>query len=166
MLLQQLTLLFCVVSAHNDRPAQPEVLAVRIFFYVGGGYSDDGSGGHIFKDQMYVEKLSPITTKRKQPNPIVFIHGQGQTGTNFLNKPDGGRSWSSRFLEAGHTIYIVDQTFRGRSVWTPHFGADTPSTYSAELIQQRFTAPENYRLWPQSRLHTQWPGGTDAVAHC
>jgi hypothetical protein len=77
--------------------------------------ADDGSGGHIFKDQMHVKKLSPVSTKRKTPNPIVFIHGQGQTGKNFLNKPDGGRSWSSRFLQAGHTVYIVDQTLRGRS---------------------------------------------------
>jgi hypothetical protein len=90
-----------LVLANSDRPAQPEFPAVRTYFYVGGGYADDGSGGHIFKDQMYVEKLSPVSTKRKQPNPIVFIHGQGQTGANFLNKPDGGKSWSSRFLEAG-----------------------------------------------------------------
>jgi hypothetical protein len=78
--LQHLALLTCIVSAHNDRPAEPESPAVRIFFYVGGGYSDDGSGGHIFKDQMYVEKLSPVSNKRKQSSPIVFIHGQGQTG--------------------------------------------------------------------------------------
>jgi pimeloyl-ACP methyl ester carboxylesterase len=31
-------------------------------------------------------------------------------------------------------------------------------TYSAEFIQQRFTAPAKYKLWPQAVLHTQWPG--------
>jgi pimeloyl-ACP methyl ester carboxylesterase len=25
-------------------------------------------------------------------------------------------------------------------------------------VQQRFTAPEKYNLWPQAHLHTQWPG--------
>jgi pimeloyl-ACP methyl ester carboxylesterase len=25
-------------------------------------------------------------------------------------------------------------------------------------VQQRFTAPEKYNLWPQARLHTQWIG--------
>jgi pimeloyl-ACP methyl ester carboxylesterase len=158
MLLQHLTLLIGLVAAQNDRPAQPEVPAVRTYFYVGGGYADDGKGGHIFKDQMYVEKLSPISTEHEEPNPIIFIHGQGQTGTNFLNKPDGGKSWTSQFLEAGYTVYIVDQTLRGRSAWAPRAGADAPSTYSAEIIQQRFTAPGNYDLWPQSTLHTQWPG--------
>ena len=40
----------------------------------------DGTGMHFFKDQMYVEQLVPpggITQKE----PIVFIHGQAQTGT-------------------------------------------------------------------------------------
>jgi pimeloyl-ACP methyl ester carboxylesterase len=158
MLLQHLALLTCLAAAHNNHYAQAETPAVRTYFYVGGGYSEDGKGGHIFKDQMYVEKLSPVSTKQQEMDPIVLIHGQGQTGTNFLVKPDGETSWSSRFLEAGHTIYIVDQPFRGRSAWAPRAGADAPSTYSAELIQQRFTASEQYRLWPQSVLHTQWPG--------
>lgn len=66
--------------------------------------------------------------------------------------------WTSQFLKAGHTVYMVDQNFRSRSAWAPRSGAATPSVYSAEYIQQRFTAPERYRLWPQTELHTQWPG--------
>jgi pimeloyl-ACP methyl ester carboxylesterase len=77
---------------------------------------------------------------------------------NFLNKPDGGRGWASRFLEQGYEVYIIDQTFRGRSAWRPGAGSTTPTTYSAEIIQQRFTAAQNYMLWPQAINHTQWPG--------
>ena len=29
---------------------------------------------------------------------------------------------------------------------------------SAEFVQQQFTAPEKHNLWPQAKLHTQWPG--------
>ncbi|KAF2853232.1 alpha/beta-hydrolase [Plenodomus tracheiphilus IPT5] len=147
-----------LAAARDSYHVDHETAAIRTYFYVGGGYSDDGNGGHIFKDQMYVEKLSPSSTRHNKYNPIVLIHGQGQTGTNFLNKPDGGKSWTSQFIEAGYTVYIVDQTFRGRSAWAPGSGAGTPSTYSAELIQKRFTAPESYDLWPQATLHTQWPG--------
>ncbi|KAL9627974.1 MAG: hypothetical protein Q9164_007431, partial [Protoblastenia rupestris] len=75
---------------------------------------------------------------------------------NFLNKPDGGRGWASFYISHGYTIYIIDQTFRGRSPWKP--GNGTLSTYSAETIQQRFTAPRDYSLWSQAKLHTQWPG--------
>ncbi|KAF2820543.1 alpha/beta-hydrolase [Ophiobolus disseminans] len=157
MFLSVLALFAGIAFADNDRQSATETTAIRTFFYVGGGYTSDGNGGTIFKDQMYVEKLSP-TKPNKKRSPIVFIHGQGQTGTNFLNKPDGGESWTSNFLDAGYTVYIVDQTFRGRSAWAPRAGAQAPSTYSAEIIQQRFTAPEQYNLWPQAALHTQWPG--------
>lgn len=127
----------------------------REYFYAGGRYADDGTGQHIFRDQMYVEKLSPSVDCPK-PCPLVFIHGQAQTGTNWLNKPDGSPGWASFFTSRGYTVYILDQTSRGRSPWKPDNG--TLSTYSAEIIQQRFTAPQKYKLWPQAALHTQWPG--------
>jgi pimeloyl-ACP methyl ester carboxylesterase len=105
-----------LASAQTDRIAQAEVPSTRTFFYVGGGYSDDNSGSHIFKKQMYVGMLAHVMPKQKEPNPIVLTHGQGQTEANFFNKPDGGMSWTLDFLEAGYTIYIIDQTFRGRSL--------------------------------------------------
>ena len=147
---------------------------IREYLYVGGEYTGDGAGGHIFHNQMYVEKLSP-TQGSTHPFPIVLMHGQAQTGTvrwtfkyltylysfplqNFLNKPDGGCGWASLFLQQGYELYIIDQTFRGRSAWQPAAGASKPSTYSAEFIQQRFTSVQNYMLWPQAVNHTQWPG--------
>ncbi|TKX25816.1 hypothetical protein C1H76_1962 [Elsinoe australis] len=137
-----------------------EVPSIRTFSYVGGGYADDGTGTgeSIFREQMYVEKLEPYNHPNPRPNPVIFIHGQAQTGTNFLDKPDGGRGWASNFIADGYTVYIVDQTFRGRSPWQPGQGADQPSTYSAEYIQKRFTAGGRYNLWPQAKLQTQWPG--------
>lgn len=134
-----------------------EVPYVRTYFYAGGQYVDDGNGGKIFRDQMYVEKLVPARGVTRT-TPVVLIHGQAQTGTNFLNKPDGGRGWVSQFIRQGYEVYIVDQTLRARSAWQPGYGAEAPSTYSAELLQQRFTAVQNYKLWPQSVNHTQWPG--------
>jgi pimeloyl-ACP methyl ester carboxylesterase len=77
---------------------------------------------------------------------------------NFLNKPDGGRGWASLFLQQGYELYIIDQTFRGRSAWKPDAGAAEPSTFPAEYIQQYFTATQKYALWPQAVNHTRWPG--------
>jgi hypothetical protein len=57
-----------------------EVPSVRNYFYVGGGYADDGQGAHIFRDQMYVEQLKPVNEVTRS-YPIVIIHGQAQTGT-------------------------------------------------------------------------------------
>ena len=57
----------------------------------------------------------------------------------------------------GFEVYIVDQTSRGRSAWRPGSGVGI-ETFSAELIQKRFTATQDYKLWPQAVNHTQWPG--------
>jgi hypothetical protein len=57
-----------------------EVPAIRSFFYTGGQYVDDGEGGHVFRGQMYIEKLVPAKGPIKE-TPIVMIHGVAQTGT-------------------------------------------------------------------------------------
>lgn len=57
-----------------------EVPAQRSYMYVGGQYILNSAGQHVFADQMYVEKLTPVAGVTK-PYPIVFIHGQAQTGT-------------------------------------------------------------------------------------
>jgi hypothetical protein len=55
----------------------------RSYFYVGGNYSINSDGEHIFTNQMYVEKIVPAGgVSRKYP--IVFVHGNGQTGTVCL----------------------------------------------------------------------------------
>lgn len=55
-------------------------------------------------------------------------------------------------------MYIIDQPLRGRSAWHPGDGVSSPSTYSADLMQDRFTAPKRAMQWPQTAKHTQWPG--------
>ncbi|KAE8385407.1 Alpha/Beta hydrolase protein [Aspergillus alliaceus] len=128
----------------------------RDYFYVGGEYVTDSSGDHYFHNQMYVERLSPVG-ESVQPYPVVLVHGGGQSGTNFLNKPDGSPGWVSWFLNNGYIVYILDRTLTGRS---PVFLGDDPSqtVVSAEFISQRFTAVQKFPLWPQAKLHTQWPG--------
>ncbi|KAI9927233.1 hypothetical protein ASPWEDRAFT_177691 [Aspergillus wentii DTO 134E9] len=126
----------------------------RSYFYAGGQYTLNDDGEYIFTNQIYVEKLTP--EKVTKPYPIVFIHGQAQTATNWLNKPDGQPGWASYFLKQGYECYLFDQTFRGRSPWQSFNGE--LQTYSTKHIQQFFTATEKYNLWPQASLHTQWPG--------
>jgi hypothetical protein len=62
-----------------------EVPAQRSYMYVGGQYILNEAGQHVFTDQMYVEKLTPAAGVTK-PHPIVFIHGQAQTGTVRIMK--------------------------------------------------------------------------------
>jgi len=76
--------LFSIFGFINAAPIESygrgtsEAIASREYFYVGGNYVLT-SLGTLFSDQMYVEKLSPV--EPTQPYPLVFIHGQAQTGT-------------------------------------------------------------------------------------
>ena len=69
-----------VAAAYKGGSPLAETPYTRSYFYIGGEYVDDGSGGHVFRDQMYVEQLAPISGAT-QKFPLVIIHGQGQTGT-------------------------------------------------------------------------------------
>lgn len=69
-----------VAASSQHITSEAEVPSIRSYFYVGGEYVEDGNGGHIIRDQMYVEKLLPVGGAT-QDTPIVLIHGQAQTGS-------------------------------------------------------------------------------------
>lgn len=108
--------------------------------------------------QIYVEKLSPDPAPINPQLPIVFIAGAAQSGTNFLDTPDGRPGWASYFLSKGHTVYLSDQPARGRSFWLPGQGA-VGTIGPPDSVSDIFTdTANNGDQWPQARLHTQWPG--------
>lgn len=80
------------------------------------------------------------------------------TRQNWLNKPDGGRGWASRFIEQGFELYLVDQPSRGRSTWQPGIGPPLAPPSTVEFTERLFTAPEVFNIWPQASGHTQWNG--------
>ncbi len=141
-----------VVTAADEPP--PMVLAKTGYFFVGGKI-DPSVPGSPMTGQMYVEYFIPKTLTH--PYPIVMIHGGSQTGTNFTGTPDGREGWAQFFVRRGHAVYVVDQVARGRSA---HFSQSQGPVANANLqrTEQRFTAPEKFNLWPQAKLHTQWPG--------
>ena len=75
---------------------------------------------------------------------------------NFLNTPDGRKSWASWLIGQGYMVFLIDQTSRARSSYHPSNGPTI--TYSAELAERRWTACRDFQLWPEAALHTQWPG--------
>jgi hypothetical protein len=78
------------IPIKESRGTSGEVAAVREYFYVGGSYVNTSSG-HLFSNQMYVEKLNPL--EPCQPYPLVFIHGQAQTGTV---RPPSRQGWNGK----------------------------------------------------------------------
>jgi pimeloyl-ACP methyl ester carboxylesterase len=129
-------------------------IARRGYFYVGGSYVGE-AGKRLMHHQMYVEVLTP--RRPRQRYPLVLIHGAAQTATNWMGTPDGRAGWADYFVGQGYTVYMVDQPARGRSPWLPDVDGKL-TTFTAEAIESHFTAPEQFNLWPQAKLHTQWPG--------
>jgi pimeloyl-ACP methyl ester carboxylesterase len=131
----------------------PLEIASQGYIFAGGKYID-GPGGKTMAAQAYVEYQIP--KNRTHPYPIVMIHGGGQGGSNFTGTPDGREGWAQYMLRQGYAVYIVDQPGRGRSAFSSVYGKSTISPVAT--IEQRFTAPERSNMWPQAKLHTQWPG--------
>ena len=132
------------------------------FFYAGGKYvgelgpqKESTMGG-----AMYVEVMVPRQVR--SPYPIVFLHGAGQTGVDWLQTPDGRPGWAYNFLEMGFVVYLQDFPARGRSQYVP--GIDgTPGQLNLNIrtapnLEETFTAMATRGNYPQAKKHTQWPG--------
>ena len=147
-------LIASLALASSALAQEPLAIAKQGYFFVGGKYSAVGDK-QVMNGQIYVEYQIP--KKRTQPFPLVIVPGAAQTATNFNGTADGREGWTQHFLRRGYAVYIVEQPGRARSVYQPD--TDGPQAFPQLMnVQQRFTAPEKYTLWPQARLHTQWPG--------
>jgi pimeloyl-ACP methyl ester carboxylesterase len=142
--------------AASSADAQEPPLSIRQqgYFFVGQNYKTV-DGKQYAAGQAYVEFQIPAEVKR--PYPIIMVHGGSQSGTNFTGTPDGREGWAQHFLRQGYAVYVVDQVGRGRAAYRPEVYAPAASTAIPQALQ-RFVAPERDNLWPQAKLHTQWPG--------
>jgi pimeloyl-ACP methyl ester carboxylesterase len=136
---------------------RPLEIADQGCFHVGGRYVETAAGRSML-GQMFVQYQVPAL--RRSPYPVVMIHGGGQTAVNFLGTPDGRRGWADDFLAGGYAVYLVDQPGRGRSGYYDGYGATVHR--DADTVAGRFTAPGQRALYPQAKLHTQWPGAGGA----
>jgi pimeloyl-ACP methyl ester carboxylesterase len=132
------------------------------FFYAGGKYvgelgpnKESTMGG-----AMYVEVLVP--KQIRSPYPVVFLHGAGQTGVDWLQTPDGRPGWAYNFLDMGYVVYLEDFPARGRSQYVPGVDgtAERPNLNirTAPNLEETFTASATRGDFPQARKHNQWPG--------
>ncbi|KAL8739005.1 MAG: hypothetical protein Q9181_000287 [Wetmoreana brouardii] len=148
-----------VRSSPSPQHNTSEAFYQRNIFYAGGHYQySNTSHGTILVNQLYVEQLTPVGGK-KHKYPVVFVHGGGVSGTQWLNKPDGNRGWASYMLDHGYEVFIIDQWSVGRSSATD-ISVAQPLLLggTVEFAELAFTAPELYHKYYQAQFHTQWPG--------
>ena len=87
----------------------------------------------------------------------------------WLNTPDNRQGFASYFLSRGYVVYIVDQTSVGRGSDQDFNGYPLRIGSTVEINEEGFTYPEGTNAYPQSQLHTQWPGVSASCtlsAHC
>jgi pimeloyl-ACP methyl ester carboxylesterase len=129
-------------------------LARTGIFYAGGKYVGT-PGKETMGGDAYVEVWVP--KQIRHPYPIVYIHGAGQTATDWLQTPDGRPGWAYYFARQGYVQYLVDSPARGRSPYVPdHDGNLTIRT--AANLEATFTASAKKGDFPRAHLHTQFPG--------
>ena len=130
------------------------------WFYVGGHYVDIPAAGkrpagRVLTGQMYTQVFTPLHVTHRFP--IVLISGGGGTGATYEKTADGRPGWAYDYAARGFRVYVVDQPSRGRSI--QDITIDGPVVRdTVESVEQRLTIPEEFNLWPQAKLHTQWPG--------
>jgi pimeloyl-ACP methyl ester carboxylesterase len=134
---------------------EPLVIARQGYLFAGGDYREIG-GKQVLTGHLYAEFQIPHD--QRCPYPVIMVHGGGQSGTNYTGTPDGREGWAQHFLRRGYAVYVVDQVGRGRAAYRAEaYGALRHP--EIEASQQRFVALQRIALWPQAKLHTQWPGG-------
>jgi pimeloyl-ACP methyl ester carboxylesterase len=156
-----LAVLLAVLASAGAMPAPalaadigPLSIAKTGHFFVGGKYVET-TDGPVLAGQAYVEYYIP--TNRAHAYPIVMIEGCCTAGAGYMGTPDGRDGWGQYFLAKGYAVYIMDQVGRGRS---PYVEAvyGRKSMRSPKSVERDFIAYEKYNLFPQAKLHTQWPG--------
>ncbi len=138
-----------------------ENLARTGFFFAGGEYIESKEkntlGQKIMHGPMYVEVWVPKNIRH--PYPMVFYHGAGQTGVDWLQTPDGRPGWAYYLIEQGYVLYMLDYPTRGRSVYVPE--VDGPfNIRTANNLETIWTDSKSCggRQCPPGMAHTQWPG--------
>ena len=99
-----LAALACASQAQQHAPEVPMMsmdnVAYQGFLYAGGEYVSVGEGDDItMGGAMYVEVMVPHEIQHDYP--IVFLHGAGQTGVDFLQTPDGASGLGVRLPRHG-----------------------------------------------------------------
>jgi pimeloyl-ACP methyl ester carboxylesterase len=148
-------ILACALAASAVEPP-PLLIAKEGWMYV-GGHLAELHGKNYMADEMYTEYRIPAHQTHEYP--IIMVHS-GMSGVTYTGTPDGREGWAQYFVRQGYAVYVIDQPGRGRS----RYLADSDGAltqFDIEHAMSRFSAPERYNgraLWPQAKLHNQWPG--------
>ena len=102
-------------------------------------------------------------------NPIVYLHGYGQSRMGWMTTPDGREGWSDLFLCKGHAAFLVDQPRRGEAGSTAQMTTDGFLDAWAEDSKEYKPGDQSWythfrigRVAPERYDGSQFPEGDEA----
>ena len=112
-------------------------------------------GQTLHGDHAYVSYQVPANARR---NPLVFLHGAGQSAKTWESTPDGREGFSTLFLRRGFSTYLIDQPRRGRA------GRSTVDENVKATPDDQFWF-ENFRMgvWPGYYEGSRFPQSAEAL---
>lgn len=110
--------------------------------------------GSITVNQMYVHYRIPA---KRRGVAIVMVHGSNHSGMTYETTPDGREGWATWFTRAGHPVYVVDQSGRGRSSFNPTpINAVRDGGADAKKMPSLFLGTVE-RAWANFRFGPEYP---------
>jgi pimeloyl-ACP methyl ester carboxylesterase len=85
--------------------------------YIAFSTEETTNGTLNVMNPMFVQYVLPQTPRHKYP--VIFIHGGGGQGTDWMQTPDGRDGWVDYFVAEGWDVYVVDRPGHGRSQSNP-----------------------------------------------
>ena len=112
-------------------------------------------GQTLHGDHAYVSYQIPVNARK---NPLVFLHGAGQSAKTWESTPDGREGFSTLFLHRKFSIYLIDQPRRGRA------GRSMVDEAVKATTDDQFWF-ENFRMgvWPDYYDGSQFPQSAEAL---
>jgi pimeloyl-ACP methyl ester carboxylesterase len=110
------------------------------------GYTTRGadSGSLDVLNPLFVQYMLPA--RKRHEHPIVFIHGGGGQGTDWLQTPDGRDGWVDYFVADGWDVYVVDRPGHGRAQSNASCGNGMVRVGNSAIISRLSTSSPS--VWP------------------
>jgi pimeloyl-ACP methyl ester carboxylesterase len=112
--------------------------------YLGYTTRSADNGSLDVLNPMFVQYVLPA--ERRHEYPIVFIHGGGGQGTDWLETPDGRDGWVDYFVADGWDVYVVDRPGHGRSQSNSSCGNGEVRVGNSAIISRLSTSSPS--VWP------------------
>ena len=112
--------------------------------YLGYSTRSADNGSLDVLNPMFVQYVLPA--QRRHDYPIVFIHGGGGQGTDWLETPDGRDGWVDYFVADGWDVYVVDRPGHGRSQSNASCGNGEVRVGNSAIIARLSTSSPS--VWP------------------